>query len=232
VQNPDERHVDAVAGVWRTRSTLRARLAFAVVSLAAAACSSDPEPSDHAGGAGGATTSYPAGPYGQTVGTTLADECFEGVLDPPSTGFSSAGNTRSICLGDFYNPGAADPTRPKVLVVLLGATWCTPCQHEAASATKNRAYWAPHGVELMTSVYQGTTGAPATLADLDAWTKAYALDYPTVLDPTAKLLKYFSVGAFPDNLVIDATTMTILYASSGETDFGPSNPVLRAATGI
>ena len=184
------------------------------------------------GSGGSAAATYPAGPYGQTLGTVIPDDCFEGMFDPPSVNYSSAGNTTKICLHDFYNPGGTDATKPKVLVIMIGALWCGPCQTEAAAGTKDHNYWSPYGVQFMATVYQNKNQGPATYPDLDSWTKSYKLNYPSVLDPAAKLGKYFTVGAFPNNIVIDTTTMTFLYVDVGQQDFGPSNQTLKAATGM
>jgi thiol-disulfide isomerase/thioredoxin len=184
-------------------------------------------------GTGGSTAgNYPSGPYGQTVGTVIPDDCFEGLLDPPGAGYVSAGNTSKICFHDFYNPGGADPSKPKVLVIMIGALWCGPCQTEAAAGKKNHDYWAPFGVQFMATVYQNKNQDPATYPDLDYWTKTYKLNYPSVLDPASKLGKYFTVGAFPTNIVLDTTTMTFLYADAGEVNFGPANTILKSATGM
>lgn len=225
-------------------------VALAACSLGLA-CTPDPAPPDRApagsptgsdvtlvcssstsGAAGGPSSHYPAGPYGQTVGSVLADECFEGLVDPPSVAFATVDRTTAICFHDFYNPGATDAARPKVLVVMLGALWCGPCQIEAAAARKNHDHWAPLGVQFLASVYQNVNADPPTCTDLEYWTKTYALDYPSVLDPTAKLGKYFTTGAFPDNIVIDTRTMTILYADAGQVDFGPGNTTLATAVGM
>lgn len=184
-------------------------------------------------GAGGAAPgTYPAGPYGLTVGTTMADDCFEGLFDPPSVNYVSSGNTTKICLHDFYNPGGTDDTKPKTLVIMIGALWCGPCQTEAAAGDKDLAYWKPHGVQFMATVYQNKSQMAATYADLDTWTKTYKLMYPSVLDPASKLGKYFFVGAFPNNIVVDTTTMKLLYVDVGQQDFGPANQTLKAATGM
>ena len=175
---------------------------------------------------------YPSGPYGQTVGAVIADACFTGVRRPPSVNYVAAGHAETICLHDFYNPGGSDPTKPKTLVILIAALWCGPCQLEAAAAAADHAYWAPRGVEFLSTVYEDGEQSPAGDAALDAWMLTYHLDHPTVLDPTAKLAAYFAPGSYPDNIVLDTTTMTFRYVDVGQQDFGPENPILRHAAGM
>ena len=95
---------------------------------------------------------------------------------------------------------------------------------------KNHDYWSKCGVQFMHTVYEDVNQQPAQASDLKQWAQDYHLDYPTVLDPSSKLGAYFNQGAFPNNIVIDTTTMTFLYVDTGLQDFGPDNVILKNAT--
>ena len=58
----------------------------------------------------------------------------------------------------------------------------------------------------------------ADQGDLDYWTNAYKIDYPSAIDPSYKLSALFEADAFPANLIIDTRTMRIVEVVSGVPD--------------
>jgi hypothetical protein len=175
-------------------------------------------------------TQYPAGPFGLEVGDVVQNFNFYGLTNPTAVGYDPAkGGT--ISFKDFYNP-TNDATKPRVLVVTASARWCTYCKDEASKSMKNYAYWNEKGVEFLTAIFQDDQHNPAQFADLNKWTKTYGLGYPVVLDPAPPQLGvFFSLDAAPFNMVLDLTTMKILYKVAGEVDLGPTNATLKKAVG-
>jgi len=184
-----------------------------------------------AGGEAGAATAraYPSGPFGVATGEVIADWCFDGLRNPASVSFVSAGNSESICLHDFYNPNGSQ-TSPRVLVIATAALWCDPCKIEEKTAQTNRDYWIGQGAEFLTALTENAASAPATLSSVDAWSKQFTLDFPVVIDPTKSLLGYFANEAYPDHLLLDLTSMKIIGAQSGSFDLTPDSAALKAAT--
>ena len=230
-----------------------AAVVVAAFGLSLGACSSDPAaPADDPGarlgaaaaggtaaaggsptGSGGTTgalppgLNYPAGPYGIVVGSTIADIQFRGLRNPKNANFKFEGEkVEIISLHDFYNP-TKDLSRPRALLVAASAGWCGPCRLEAAESMANYRYWQPRGAEFLTTLFDGeTAGTPATPADGGGWAKDFKLEYPVVTDPNQKMGAYANLQAVPFNLVLDLTTMKIVYAQAAVFDSTESSPTL------
>jgi hypothetical protein len=67
--------------------------------------------------------------------------------------------------------------------------------------------------------------------DLVIWTKAYKLEYPTVLDPSLLLGKFFTVSAAPFNMIVDLSDMTIKWRNEGEVDLLKAGNPLEMVVG-
>lgn len=182
-------------------------------------------------GGKGNEVDYPAGPYGLEVGSIVSNYKFNGLRDPKEAGYKTT-STEFISFSDYYNP-TGDETKPRALVVTASARWCTYCKAEAVNSMKHHAYWNPKGVEFITTLFDNETpGEPATFKDLELWTKAYKLEYPVVLDPNPpKLGVFFKLDAAPFNMVLDLTTMKILFKAEGQVEFDQNDPTLKKAIG-
>lgn len=204
-------------------------VAFTALVLAAGCGSDDPaaptaEKNGQNGAAGGTqAVNYPAGPYGHTKDTVLENKTFQGLVNPSAASFvADEATTAKIQFADFYNP-TKDPSKPLVLVMTAAARWCGPCKQEASVSMKHYATWHPKGVEFLVTVIEDASNPPndATFTDLQLWTKAYKLEYPTVIDPGAKNMSaFFNKSAIPFNMIVDTTTMTIKYTVEGLLDMG------------
>jgi hypothetical protein len=158
---------------------------------------------------------YPAGPYGRGLGAVIENHEFLGWRDPVASGYD-LGKLETVRLGDFYDPNG---TRTKLIVLNASAVWCTVCQAEMRDiqlAGIHQSY-RQKGVELVGTLFEDRQGGPATLSDLVAWgsTPAHSITFPLLLDPGFKVSVYFTSDATPLNLIIDATTMRIVYAMMG-----------------
>jgi hypothetical protein len=221
-------------------------LAWATVVAAAmamaAGCSSPapaPTPSfvDTTGQAPSAAA-YPSGPYGIGVGSVVPDFEFLGY---PNASVDATDRV-AIHLSDFSNPHAFDKTyvpgpdgddrlfpatsgyaqagkaKPTVLLVDIASVWCVPCNEEAKTVLPaQHAKYVPCGGEFLLDLHDSNTpGITATFTNLTGWTKSYQVNFPAVIDPAYKLDALFQVDAYPNNVIIDTTTMKVVEAFAGE----------------
>jgi thiol-disulfide isomerase/thioredoxin len=170
---------------------------------------------------------YPAGPFGISKGSVIANYQFLGFVD--STAFNDA--TQPIQMADFYNPtgkdvypegspyGAGKP-KPKALLIDVASSWCGPCQHEADEVLPDKyADYHPQGGEFLLQLADGPTpGKAATSKNLLTWTTKYEVNYPATIDPAYKLSALFDADAFPANMIIKTQTMEIMAVISGVPD--------------
>jgi hypothetical protein len=176
---------------------------------------------------GTAAVEYAPAPYGISKGSTIQNFEFVGytnsVVDIPAQN-----PMKSIQLADFYNPtgdgvfpegspyGAGTP-KPKGLLIVVSAVWCSPCNYEAATTLPALyAKYKPNGGEFFLVLADSATpGVPAESKNLYQWDKKYKLDYPSALDPSSKLAALFEADAFPANMIIRTSDMKIMDVSAG-----------------
>jgi hypothetical protein len=158
---------------------------------------------------------YPPGPYGRGIGAVIENLSFLGWRDPEGSGYDPAALER-VSLAAFYDPTG---TRTKLIVLNASAVWCTVCRAEMQDIRlrdTHRTYQAK-GVELVGTLFEDARGGPAQPSDLELWgsTPAHDIKFPLVLDPGFKASVYFTSDATPLNMIIDATTMRIVYTMMG-----------------
>ncbi len=215
----------------------------AAAIVIAAGCSS-PAPTPVPGfvdntGQAAAAIAYPAGPYGVGVGSVIDNFDFLGFPDATV----NASTRTPIKLSDFYNPHAFDKTympaspaeddrlfpassgyamagkaKPTVLLIDIACVWCVPCNEEAKTILPaQHALYSECGGEFLLDLHDSNTpGTTATFSNLTNWTKSYKVNYPAVIDPEFRLDALFSVSAFPNNVIVDTTTMKIVAKFAGE----------------
>jgi len=221
-------------------------VAFGAVALTVSGCSKEAAPTpppafmDNTGEAKN-TLTYPAGPYGIGIGSTIANYDFVGYANAKAT----TSSMQAISLSDFYNPHGKDPTykpaspaeddrlfpagsgyaaqaKPTVLLIDIASVWCGPCNQEAGTILpmKHLQYAACGGEFLLDLHDSNTPGTTATPNNLYNWTKSYRVDYPAAIDPSYKLDQVFAADAFPNNVTLDTTTMKIVDVVAGESITG------------
>jgi hypothetical protein len=199
------------------------------------------------------SSAYPGGPYGTEIGSTIANAQLAGYADAAR----SAASLQTLFLADFYNPHAFEPTyhpmdleqddrfmptassyamagkrKPTVLLIQVAATWCGPCNHEAKTILpqKHREY-ARCGGEFLLDLHDSTTaGTPATADDLRRWTTRYRVDYPSAIAPAGEPDPFLLVDEFPNNIIIDTTTMRIIDVVGGEAVPGTCSEFVACST--
>jgi hypothetical protein len=225
--------------------------------MAGLACSSSaPAPEvkppafvDDTGEAATAPAAYPAGPYGISIGSVIANYLFVGYPNA----MQSTSSMAYIQLADFYNPHGKDASytppaggvddrlfpassgyenagklKPTVLLVDIASVWCGPCNEEAGTILPAKhATYLPCGgeffLQLADNENEGAGNGPATPKNLSAWTHMYKVDFPAVIDPSYKLENIWAANAYPENLIIDTATMKIVAVNAGEAVPGTCN---------
>lgn len=156
---------------------------------------------------------YPDGPFGTEPGSVGQNACFEGWREP-SAAKRSRETLEPISLGDFHDP---DGTRGiQLLLVNTAALWCSACRIEHETLPEHVQRFGPRGLVVLSALFQGVTGEPATFEDLVAWVETYEPNFPMLLDPDYSFGVYASAETAPLNLLIDARTMKILKKYIGD----------------
>ncbi|MFI8170178.1 TlpA family protein disulfide reductase [Streptomyces sp. NPDC085931] len=96
-----------------------------------------------------------------------------------------------------------DDYKGKVVVVNVWGSWCPPCRAEAPGFQKVSEDLKDQGVQFVGINTRDTSTGPAL-----AFEKAYKVTYPSLYDPTGKLMLRFERGtlnpqAIPSTLVLD-----------------------------
>ncbi|MEV7078700.1 TlpA disulfide reductase family protein [Streptomyces sp. NPDC093516] len=96
-----------------------------------------------------------------------------------------------------------DDYKGKVVVVNVWGSWCPPCRAEAPGFQKVSEDLKDKGVQFVGINTRDTSTGPAL-----AFEKAYKVTYPSLYDPTGKLMLRFERGtlnpqAIPSTLVFD-----------------------------
>ncbi|MPY45258.1 TlpA family protein disulfide reductase [Streptomyces phyllanthi] len=91
----------------------------------------------------------------------------------------------------------------KIVVVNVWGSWCSPCRAEASNLVKVSEDLEGQGVRFVGINTRDTSTAPAR-----AFEDEYKVTYPSLYDPTGKLMLRFEKGtlnpqAIPSTLVID-----------------------------
>ncbi|GHB56364.1 hypothetical protein GCM10010377_54470 [Streptomyces viridiviolaceus] len=96
-----------------------------------------------------------------------------------------------------------DAYKGKVVVLNVWGSWCPPCRAEAKNFEKVYQDVKDQGVQFVGINTRDTSTGPAR-----AFEKEYGVTYPSLYDPTGKLMLRFEKGtlnpqAIPSTLVID-----------------------------
>jgi thiol-disulfide isomerase/thioredoxin len=161
---------------------------------------------------------YPVGPYGSSVGSTIADHAFLGWHDPVRAGFDPT-RLEEVRLSDFYDPRGQNT---ELIVLNASAVWCPACRSEMQTLDRldMSGSYRRSKVVILGTLFEDARGAPAKPEDLALWGNGltFLVDFPLVLDPGLKLGPYFAQSVTPLNLIVDARTMEILRVFMGYSD--------------
>ncbi|MFF3498428.1 TlpA family protein disulfide reductase [Streptomyces sp. NPDC003247] len=98
---------------------------------------------------------------------------------------------------------AVSSYKGKVVVLNVWGSWCAPCRAEAANFQKVSTDLAAKGVQFV-----GINVADPQVKSALAFEKQYGVTYPSLYDPSSKLMLRFEKGtlnpqAIPSTLVLD-----------------------------
>jgi hypothetical protein len=160
-----------------------------------------------------AMVTYPAGPYGNQTGDTLADFTAAGYrLSRTQTDSSMLTWDTNIKLSDFHANSAC-----KCMVVTIGATWCGACQQEQPTLVSDISS-DPNFCVLGILQDGPNQGTPATQTDVDNWTQQFFQNFPVVKGTTTTdnlMQGYGSTIGLPFSLIVNPTTMKVLDSVQG-----------------
>jgi len=170
---------------------------------------------------------YPTVAKGIDVGAVVENYQFLGFPDP----IADKENAFPIQMADFYNPTGdgvypegspygAGELKPTVLLVVISAVWCYPCQIENEEVLPGEhAEYHPRGAEFILQLSDGPNyGIPAEFKHLISWTTKYDTAWPAIIDPSSKMMELADADAFPANILIDTKTMQIVDRVAGIPD--------------
>lgn len=182
---------------------------------------------------------YPCGPYGTQKDNIAANLTFLGFWDPGALCKPHADqvidldNVVAISFQDWYlaNEACVDEKK-KLLWVNVAAGWCVPCMAEVTAIQNTMAAGDfPAEVGFLNIVFETDDRVPITEAFTKAWSTALTsnkpvkLEFPIVMDPEFKMGAYFNANATPFNMLVDTSTMKIIYR-----DVGADFPAIITAT--
>ncbi|MGW6541631.1 TlpA family protein disulfide reductase [Streptomyces massasporeus] len=175
------RTTSATERTRRVRRSATLTASLAAVALLVSACGS--------GGTsgGGGNTNFVTGTDG--VATVAQGERTPA---PDLSGKTIAGKTLDVA--DY---------KGKVVVLNVWGSWCNPCRAEAKYFAKVSKAYADNGVQFV-GINTRDTSTGAALA----FEKDWGITYPSLYDPTGKLLLRFKKGtlnpqAIPSTLILD-----------------------------
>ena len=165
---------------------------------------------------------YPAGPYGTTVGATLADATF--------TGRSASGAPGAVSLHDVLDTCASPAP---VVLVRIGAEWCGTCRWSAENATLLASSGVGARVRFLDVLLRDRDNAPTDDAAAARWQSIQDAPAPVALDPDFTTAALVPQGSpLPYVLVVDARTMAIRDALAMPTEDALEASVAAALAAI
>ncbi len=160
------------------------------------------------GTTGGNPCPYPPGPYGTSVGATVAPSLsWQGFAE----GSHQAG---TVNITDYHD---CDGTRGvNALVVNQSAVWCGVCKTEAKKYNSKMAGgFKQKGIRILSLMIENAYGQPATLKTAQGWKDSYSDgSWAVVADPD---FTFSSPGSnsLPTYLIVNPRTMKIIDRRSG-----------------
>src|SRR5687768_4775932 len=117
---------------------------------------------------------------------------------------------QTVRLSDFSAAGRPDT---ELILIVVAAGWCVPCQGEA-SALGDFAADYPE-VAVLTTLFEDDQSNPADVEFARAWAETFSLTIPTIVDASFELGRYIDVNSMPTSILVDAHSMEILAVTIG-----------------
>jgi hypothetical protein len=154
---------------------------------------------------------YPCGPYGYWQGSTIQDVELVGQRDSNGNGVIDSGDAVvPIHLSDYFQNKST-----KAIFVGVAAGWCGPCKMEQPGLVSASSKYKTQ-VGFLEALIEDASGNPADTTFVDSvWAARYQIPFDLAADPASVLGPYYAQGAFPMQMVIRTSDMSIQYQSNG-----------------
>lgn len=127
----------------------------------------------------------------QGTNSSLDSEVARGLKPVPpkaSAALPVLGGTRSESLAAF---------RGKVVVLNVFASWCSPCQAEAAILDREQATLVRHNATIIGVTYEDTTSAS------EAFVRQEHITYPVLRDIDGSFARAWGIDGIPETFVLN-----------------------------
>lgn len=158
---------------------------------------------------------YPPGPYGIVQGKTLSPTF-------SWNGYVKGSNTvATLTPADIFDCDGKKGIN--AILIDESATWCGPCNQEAADLPMAMQTWSAQGVTIVTLMVENLQHKPADTSTALAWVKQYNLSplANVMADPDFSFASAPSVG-LPMNILVDPRTMRIVNVIQGYGGMDPA----------
>jgi len=165
-----------------------------------------------------ATDTYPAGPYGTSVGMVVNPGLsWQGYL-PNATSVST------IAPNDLYDCDGSKGI--DAIIFDASAAWCAACQSQAANTPQLFQQYDALDIRVVALIVQDQNSAPATTATAEAWKTQYGLtDITVAADPAFSFAPPDeSSVSLPVTIVVDPRSMKIMAVNQGYVAAYPLSP--------
>ena len=143
---------------------------------------------------------YPEGPYGEAKDETIADLSLTNIDGSPWR------------FGDLYRD-----LSKSLLLLTTSAEWCTACIKEQPKLKELYQEFGDQGLAVLVSMFQDSNFEPATPEVAERWRDKYDLSFDVVADTEdpSILSAYYDINLTPMVMLIDLSTMSIVYLNQG-----------------
>lgn len=163
---------------------------------------------------------YPPGPYGISVGSIVAPMTFADgwIVNPLNGDNATDANKQEVDMTRFYQ----SPT-VHWLLMDVSAGWCVPCQSEQTDllnySDPTNAKWGGHHIGVFEALVQNdneTSPSVPGATFMEKWINSFNLDFAVVGDDfMPQQAMPFVTSGFPTNVLIDTSTMKIVWRLDG-----------------
>ena len=141
---------------------------------------------------------YPAGPYGVSEGTVLADLAF------------ARPDGSTLRISDAWRDDSH-----RVMVLVTASGWCTSCIEEQPAYEAFHRKYAARGLYMALAIFEDPQFEPATAEYSASWKTRHSLSLEVVADTPFQLQQYYNRELTPMVMIVDMDTMEILRISTG-----------------